>query len=78
MVDLPDERSSRRYFGYPSKVPFYLEDAWSFCVPPTQEEAADFVEFLKDKPGSRLEALCRIEADDDVVARGFIVTVPKL
>ncbi len=29
LVDVPDERQTRRYLAVPMKVAFYLEDAWS-------------------------------------------------
>ena len=39
-VDMLDERETRRYFGFPMKVPFYLENSWSWCSPPTKDERA--------------------------------------
>lgn len=78
LVDVPNERSSRRYFGFPAEVAFYLEDAWSFCTPPTDEELAEFTANRKNNPGERFEAVCRIEVDEDVVVRGLITSVPKL
>lgn len=38
MVDTTDQRETRRYFGTPLDVPFYLEKSWSFCRPPTDAE----------------------------------------
>ena len=78
LVDVPNERDARRYFGYPAEVPFYLEDVWSFCTPSTKEYAAEFLERLGNNPGERFEAVCRIQVDDDKVIRGFITSVPKL
>lgn len=80
LVDVPDQRDSRRYFGYPLEVPFYLEDAWSICSPPTEEEQPEATAFLEaqDFPGSRFEVVCRIQVDDETVIRGVIVTVPRL
>lgn len=80
VVDIPDERGNRRYFGYPTEVPFYLEDAWSICSPPTAEEAPAATAFMEaqDFPGDRFEAVCRIQVDDETVVRGIITTVPRL
>jgi len=80
LVDVPNERDTRRYFGFPVEVPFYLEDVWSFCSPPSDEEAAQVQQFMaqRDFPGERFEAVCRIQVDDETVVRGLITTVPKL
>ena len=78
LVDVPNERDVRRYFGIPAKVPFYLEDAWSFCTPSTKEYAASFLAQRGNNPGEVFVAVCRIQVDDDEVVRGFITSVPKL
>ena len=80
LVDVPNERATRRYFGYPLDVPFYIEDAWSFCSPPNNEESADVEQFMSQRnfPGERFEVICRIQVDDETVVRGLITTVPKL
>lgn len=80
MVDVPNEKETRRYFGFPQEVPYYLEDAWSFCRPPTKDEATQVARFLeeRDMPGERFEAVCKITADDDIVLRGLITSVPRL
>ena len=80
LVDVPDEQETRRYLGYPLEVPFYLEDAWSFCSPPKEEEkdVADWWGNELDEPGMRLEAICRLEVEGETVLRGIIATVPKL
>ncbi|MBD3756370.1 MAG: hypothetical protein IE937_12265 [Gammaproteobacteria bacterium] len=80
MVDVPDERDTRRYFGFPQEVPFYLEDAWAICTPPTDEEKPDVTKFMemRDFPGERFEVVCRVQVDDDTVIRGIITTVPKV
>jgi hypothetical protein len=80
LVDVPNEEETGRYFGFPMEVPFYLKDAWSFCSPPTAEESADAAAFIEtgNMPGERLEAVCKITADDDTVVRGLITSVPKL
>ncbi|MEI9405216.1 hypothetical protein [Mesorhizobium argentiipisi] len=80
LVDVPNEKTTRRYLGFPQKVPFYLEDAWSFCRPPNEDEQEHVSAFMKDRnwPGERFEAVCKIEVDDKVVVRGLITSVPKL
>jgi len=78
LVDVPNDRETRRYFGYPTDVPFYLEDAWSICKPPTDDELQEFKEVKNDNPGERFEGICRIQVDEDVVIRGIVTSVPKL
>ncbi|OHV21425.1 hypothetical protein EOS93_23190 [Rhizobium sp. RMa-01] len=80
LVGVPNEKETRRYFGYPREVPFYLKDAWSVCSPPDDTEKTSAAEFIKirNQPGERFEAICRIKADNDVVVRGVITSVPRL
>lgn len=80
LVDVPNEQETRRYFGMPLDVAFYLKDAWSFCHPPTEAEAQDVATYIEQRnvPGERFEAICKIKVDDDVVVRGLITSVPKL
>ena len=80
LVDVPNERDTRRYFGFPFEVPFYLEDTWSICSPPKMTEMSDAESFmsLRDFPGERFEVVCRIQVEDETVVRGIITTVPKL
>ena len=80
LVDLPNEQGSRRYFGFPYEVPFFLEEVWSFCTPPSDEEAVQLADVIesRDWPGERVEAVCKIEVDKEIVVRGYITTVPKL
>jgi hypothetical protein len=80
VTGVPDESKSRRYFGYPSDVPYYLEDAWATCTPPTEEERPEVERLMteRDLPGERFEVVCRLQVDDDVVVRGLIMSVPRL
>lgn len=80
LVDLPNEKATRRYLGFPRDVPFYLQYAWSFCRPPSEGEQQDVSAFMEGRnwPGERFEAVCKIEVDDKVVVRGLITSVPKL
>lgn len=80
LVDVPEEKRTRRYLGIPLEVPFYLKEAWSWCYPPTKEEAPQVNDFMaqRDWPGQRLEAVCRIMVDGKNVDRGIIISVPKM
>ena len=80
VVGVPDERKSRRYFGFETEVPGYLEDVWSLCSPPTGYEKAEAERFMEQsaRPFERIEAVCRIEADGETVIRGLITSVPNL
>jgi hypothetical protein len=77
LVDIPNEKDTRRYFGLPTDVPFYLEDAWSFCNAPNDQEID---EYKLARPGTleRFDAICQIEVDETSVPRGIIVSVPRL
>lgn len=80
VVEVPDERETRRYFGYPADVPFYIADAWAFCSPPDENEVAEADRWLAqgNQPGMSFEAICRTDVDGENVIRGFITSVPKL
>lgn len=79
MRGIEDERESRRYFGLGAEnVPSWYEESWSICRRPSELEASDFDRSGAFGPGSRLDGVCRIDADGDVFVRGWIVTVPKL
>lgn len=80
LIDVPNERDARRYFGFPMEVPFYLKDSWSFCHPPTAEEKGQVDAFMERRewPGERFEVVCKVKVDEDVVVRGVITTVPKI
>ena len=75
LVGVPDERAERKYLGVPVEVPSWYEHAWSFCTAPSADEKAKSENL---GPGSRLEAICRIKADQDEIVRGAIYSVPKL
>ena len=81
LVNVPNEKATRRYFGTPMQVPFYLEDVWTFCYPPSNDEdkrqAEAFIE-KRNWPGERFEAVCKITVDNELVVRGVITSVPKL
>ncbi len=81
LTGVPNERETRRYLGYPNEVPYYLEDVWSICSPPTPEELSELErpEYpWSELPGKRFEVICKIDVDGDIVVRGIIITVPKL
>lgn len=80
LVDVPNEKETRRYFGTPMEVPFYLKDTWSFCAPPSAEENDQAATFIKKRglPGERFEAICKINVDNEAVVRGVITSVPDL
>jgi hypothetical protein len=79
ILDVPEERATRRYFGVPFDVPFWAEEAWSYCRPPTNKQASEItaeIDFFG--AGSRLDAVCTVEADNHTMTRGAIFSVPKL
>lgn len=80
VLDLPDERAVRRYFGLPTPAPFFVEGAWSLCSPPEGEEIAEAEYFMAtlDQKGVRFEAVCRIDVDGEKIVTGVITSVPRL
>ena len=78
LVDMPNEFFSREYIAYPADVPHYLNDAWSFCRAPTEEELQLFLTDGRWTSGERLDAMCTLDVDGTIVFRGAIVTVPRL
>lgn len=73
-----DDKRYRRYFGIPARdVPRWYEETWSNCRMPSEEELEYFL--ANDKgPGSRLDAVCEIDADGDVFIRGWVMSVPHI
>lgn len=78
LVDTPNERTTRRYFGHRFQVPFYLEDVWSFCAAPTDDETKELARIYELRAGERYKAVCKIEIENEIVPRGFITSVPRL
>jgi len=80
LTNVPDERETRRYLAFPMEVPFYLKDSWSWCSPPTKEESARSVQFMKERdwPGQRLDVVCKITVEGKEIVRGIIISVPKV
>lgn len=79
VLGLPEDET-RRYLGMPLDVPSYLEETWSWCRVPTNEESPQVVQFMesRDLPGARFEAICEITLDGDVVTRGVLISVPRV
>jgi len=79
MVGYGSKEPDRRYLGYPADdVPQWYQKTWSICRQPTVPELESFEVHAETGPGSRLDAVCEIDADGDLFVRGWIVTVPKL
>jgi len=75
--------SDRRYFGFPLDVPYWAEDAWSYCTPPTDEENRQFFasrsgEELQNLRGMRFDGICTINADGEEIPRGLLFSAPRL
>ncbi len=77
---MPDEKETRRYLGFEMEVPRYLQYVWSKCYAPTELETQYGDQFMREKnlPGLRLDAVCKIEVEGDVVVRGWVATTPRL
>ncbi len=79
MLDIKDERSARRYIVRPrTDVPSWFKESWSYCKPPTEEDQASLLKQLELGPGMRLDGVCTLDADGDVITTGYILTVPDI
>lgn len=73
----------RRYLSVPYEVPSWLEDAWSICTRPADNESAALEQSMPDSlkrnlVGARLDAVCRISVEGEEVLTGLLYSVPKL
>lgn len=73
----------RKYLGFPLKVPTWLEDKWSTCAPPTEQEISDVYASLSEEAkrnlrGARLDAICVFDIDGEKIPRGLLFSVPRL
>lgn len=76
-IDFPVDRETRQYYGIPSQVPEWAKDAWSWCRPPTEKEAAETPARTDLGAQSRLEAICKVDQAGQQVIRGLIYSAPK-
>ena len=79
MLEAEDERKTRRYVvRRRTDVPHWYKDSWSHCTPPTEADRAFLIEKLKPAPGMRLDGLCTLDADGDIITTGYIFTLPDI
>ena len=78
MLDIPDERLERKYWGVPFEVPFWAESAWSFCVRPDEAQQKAINKSVDLGPGSRLEAVCTLDIDGETIDRGAVFSTPRI
>lgn len=79
MLNTEDERNSRRYVvRRRTDVPNWFRESWSYCIPPTEEEQVFLLKRLGPGPGMRLDGICTLDADGDVITTGYIFTVPDI
>ncbi|WP_171184115.1 hypothetical protein [Ruegeria sp. HKCCC2117] len=79
MLDTPDERFIRNYIMKPrTDVPDYFKDSWSYCKPPTDEERTILEEALNPGPGMRLDGVCSLDADGEIIPTGLVFSVPDI
>lgn len=72
----------RKFLGLAAEVPTWFEDTWSRCRLPTEQERSfgedtSAEDWRKQMIGARLEFVCEIEADGELIPRGLIYSVPK-
>ena len=74
LLDIADERDTRRYVvRRRTDDPDWFKESWSSCLPPTKEEEAALVEVLKPGLGMRLDGVCALDADGDIIPTGYIL-----
>jgi hypothetical protein len=79
ILDIEDERSTRRYLVRPrTDVPNWFKESWSYCAPLTEEERVFLLVRLEQGPGMRLDGVCTLDADGDVITTGYLFTVPDI
>ncbi len=79
MLGVEDEGTTRRYMGRTrTDIPVWFKDSWSYCMPPTEDNRAALLEQLKVGPGMRLDGVCTLDADGDVITTGYILSVPDI
>jgi hypothetical protein len=71
----------RRYWGVAFDVPAWMQEAWSICTAPTDDEKTYFDETMPDEWKSQLvharfEAVCVLDVDGEKVARGLLYSTP--
>ncbi len=76
---IPDEQFERNYIArYPKDIPPWFSDSWSFCKPPTDDEAKTINDAVNPGPGMRLDAVCELNADGTIIPTGYVYSVPNL
>jgi len=79
LVDIPDERLNRKYFGVVADVPFWAKDTWYYCKQPTKTEKQEIRKTINFGKGSKLEAVCKKTVDENLTIFGGVVfSVPRL
>ena len=78
MLDIPDERLDREYWGVAFEVPFWAESAWSFCIRPDKAQQVAISKSVDLGAGSRLEAVCTLDIDGEIIDRGAVFSTPRL
>lgn len=75
VVDIPDERLERKYFLMPAaETPEWFKDAWSFCKKATDEQK----KLNPPDRGMRLEGICSINADGEIIYMAVLQSAPRL
>jgi hypothetical protein len=59
-------------------LPEYFDNAWSLCRPPTDAEVDGVLASISLDRGMRLDAVCSLDADGDIIETAVIVSVPRL
>lgn len=76
---IEDERLERTYMSRSYKdLPEYFDNAWSLCRPPTDAEVDGVLASISLDRGMRLDAVCSLDADGDIIETAVIVSVPRL
>ena len=72
----------RKYLAIALDVQEWMEDAWSWCKPPTDQDRARLDSVSEEQKrvlaNMRFEAVCRVSVDGNEIERGLLFSVPRL
>ena len=75
------EKVNRREYLFAAylNTPEYFKDAWSRCKAPAGAEAREIEKSsAAPGPGMRLEAVCTLDADGEILRTGIVYSIPDL
>ena len=79
LQDMEDESFTRRYLARSYKsTPEWYRQSWSFCTAPSEAELAEAESRIASSPGMRLDAVCTLDVEGEIIPMAQIYSVPRL